>query len=120
MSSKASPLHGVVDARRWKAERILGRLVIVVHAAFLDAGFIVPRRDRQIGSAAKLSTEVGATARRHPLSTPRNAARARHERRGRGCVHRRARHLLLQVCSPDQDASGVHRRASIAPLCRAI
>uniref|UniRef100_A0A8I6YGS0 F-box domain-containing protein n=1 Tax=Hordeum vulgare subsp. vulgare TaxID=112509 RepID=A0A8I6YGS0_HORVV len=65
MSSKASPLHGVVDARRWKAERILGRLVIVVHAAFLDAGFIVPRRDRQdrdLSSTCRLSTEVGATA----------------------------------------------------------
>ncbi|VAI54125.1 unnamed protein product [Triticum turgidum subsp. durum] len=65
MSSLVSPLHGVVDARRWNTERLLGRLVIMVHAAFLDAGFMVPRRnrrDRDLSSTCRLPTEVGATA----------------------------------------------------------
>ncbi|KAF7077549.1 hypothetical protein CFC21_082085 [Triticum aestivum] len=65
MSSMVSPLHGVVDARRWNAERRLGRLVIVVHAAFLEAGFSVPRRhrrDRDLSYTCRLPTEVGATA----------------------------------------------------------
>ncbi|RLN29313.1 hypothetical protein C2845_PM05G23230 [Panicum miliaceum] len=35
-----SPLHRVVDGRRWDAERLLGRLIVVVHAAYLDAGFV--------------------------------------------------------------------------------
>ncbi|XBH97731.1 hypothetical protein VPH35_127357 [Triticum aestivum] len=37
--AEISPLHRVIDARRWDAERLLGRLIVVVHAAFLDAGF---------------------------------------------------------------------------------
>ncbi|XBI02775.1 hypothetical protein VPH35_131282 [Triticum aestivum] len=60
MSSNVSPLHRVVDARRWEAEPLLGRLVIVVHAAFLEAGFIVPRRGNP--SPCRLPPEVGATA----------------------------------------------------------
>ncbi|GJN14176.1 hypothetical protein PR202_gb00965 [Eleusine coracana subsp. coracana] len=35
-----SPLHKVVDADRWDAEGLLGRLIIFIHAAFLDAGFV--------------------------------------------------------------------------------
>uniref|UniRef100_K3ZEE3 Uncharacterized protein n=1 Tax=Setaria italica TaxID=4555 RepID=K3ZEE3_SETIT len=65
-----SPLHRVIDAGRWNAERLLGRLIIVVHAAFLDAGFVpVPHRSgrkpgpvpRQAGrTASALSLRYGA------------------------------------------------------------
>uniref|UniRef100_J3N0Q4 F-box domain-containing protein n=1 Tax=Oryza brachyantha TaxID=4533 RepID=J3N0Q4_ORYBR len=38
--AKTSPLHRVIDAARWAAELLLGRLVVLAHAAFLDAGFM--------------------------------------------------------------------------------
>uniref|UniRef100_A0A453SSV5 Uncharacterized protein n=2 Tax=Aegilops tauschii subsp. strangulata TaxID=200361 RepID=A0A453SSV5_AEGTS len=60
ISSNISPLHRVVDARRWDAEPLLGRLVIVVHAAFLEAGFIVRRRGDPL--PCRLPTEAGAMA----------------------------------------------------------
>ncbi|KAI5017802.1 hypothetical protein ZWY2020_042690 [Hordeum vulgare] len=108
MSSKASPLHGVVDARRWNAERILGRLVIVVHAAFLDAGFIVPRRDRRddrdLSSTCRLPTEAGATASALSLEYTAPQLLPRHDMSAaalRVCTD--GRHVIfylqLQVCS---------------------
>nr|XP_020187386.1 uncharacterized protein LOC109773102 [Aegilops tauschii subsp. strangulata] len=56
----ANSPHSVVDARRWDAEPLLGRLVIVVHAAFLEAGFIVRRRGDPL--PCRLPTEAGAMA----------------------------------------------------------
>ncbi|XP_044443799.1 uncharacterized protein [Triticum aestivum] len=63
--AETSPLHRVIDARRWDAERLLGRLIVVVHAAFLDAGFAphahgVPKHRR-------VPRRVGATASTLPL-----------------------------------------------------
>ncbi|KAF8730846.1 hypothetical protein HU200_016711 [Digitaria exilis] len=37
----SSPLHKVIDARQWDALCFLGRLMAVVHAAFIDAGFVL-------------------------------------------------------------------------------
>lgn len=55
-----SPLHRVIDAGRWDAEPHVGRLIILIHAAFVDAGFVplpvIPGGDgqvpREIGPAA--------------------------------------------------------------------
>ncbi|KAK3138977.1 hypothetical protein QOZ80_5AG0376060 [Eleusine coracana subsp. coracana] len=38
---KISPLLKVMDAIRWDDEGLLGRLIILVHAAFLHAGFLL-------------------------------------------------------------------------------
>ncbi|OEL23282.1 hypothetical protein BAE44_0015699 [Dichanthelium oligosanthes] len=55
-----SPLHRAIDAGRWGAERVLGRLIIVVHAAFLDAGFVpVRHRSRRPGPVPR---QAGRTA----------------------------------------------------------
>nr|CAB3465455.1 unnamed protein product [Digitaria exilis] len=40
-----SPLHSAITAGQWDAERLLGRLIVLVHAAFLDAGFVPLARD---------------------------------------------------------------------------
>lgn len=40
MAKMNSPLHRVIDARRWDGELLLGRLFILFHAAFVDAGFL--------------------------------------------------------------------------------
>ncbi|KAF7093883.1 hypothetical protein CFC21_096263 [Triticum aestivum] len=63
--AEMSPLHRVIDAARWDKERLLGRLIILVHAAFLDAGFVfhadsvlksgrVPRRAGRTASTLSL------------------------------------------------------------------
>lgn len=106
MSSKVSPLHGIVDARRWDAERILGRLVIVVHAAFLEAGFVVSRRhrrDRDLSSTCRLPTELGETASTLSLEYTAPQLLPRHDMDGaalRVCTD--GRHIIfylqLQVC----------------------
>ncbi|TVU19039.1 hypothetical protein EJB05_35166, partial [Eragrostis curvula] len=60
-----SPLHKAIDAERWDVERPLGRLFLVFHAAFLDAGFVplphpsgkrrpIPREAGQTASALSL------------------------------------------------------------------
>ncbi|KAI4976904.1 hypothetical protein ZWY2020_050511 [Hordeum vulgare] len=58
--AEISPLHRVIDAARWDAERLLGRLIILVHAAFLDAVFVV-HADR-VGKSGRVPTRAGATA----------------------------------------------------------
>ncbi|KAF7085527.1 hypothetical protein CFC21_088941 [Triticum aestivum] len=125
MSSKVSPLHGVVDARRWDAERILGRLVIVVHAAFLDAGFIVSRphrRDRDLSSTCWLPTELGETASTLSLGLEYTAPQLlpRHDMDGAAlsvCTDGRHVTFYLQACSVQ---TGMYRvcldALSVAPL----
>ncbi|KAK3135775.1 hypothetical protein QOZ80_5BG0423300 [Eleusine coracana subsp. coracana] len=39
--AKISPLLKMIDAIRWDDEGLLGRLIVLVHAAFLDAGFLL-------------------------------------------------------------------------------
>ncbi|TVU19041.1 hypothetical protein EJB05_35168, partial [Eragrostis curvula] len=67
--AKVSPLHKVIDAGLWDAEHPLGRLFILVHAAFLDAGFVplphpsgkrrpIPREAGQTASALSLRYTV--------------------------------------------------------------
>ncbi|XBI02777.1 hypothetical protein VPH35_131284 [Triticum aestivum] len=90
MSSKASPLHRVVDARRWDAEPLLGRLVIVVHAAFLEAGFIVRRRGDL--SPCRLPTEAGATASSLSLKYTASQLLPRHDMDG----------AALRICTDGQ------------------
>ena len=125
MSSKVSPLHGVVDARRWDAERILGRLVIVVHAAFLDAGFIVSRphrRDRDLSSTCWLPTELGKTASILSMGLEYTAPQLlpRHDMDGAALsVCTDGRHVIfyLQACSVRTGMYRVRLDAlSVAPL----
>ncbi|KAF7088564.1 hypothetical protein CFC21_091658 [Triticum aestivum] len=60
--SKTSPLHRVIDAGQWDAERLLGRLIIVVHAAFLDAGFVPATAAAKDPEQGRISKQQGATA----------------------------------------------------------
>ncbi|CAN6283649.1 unnamed protein product [Urochloa humidicola] len=41
MSSNGSPLHKVINTQQWDAQDFLGRLIVVVHAAFIEAGFVL-------------------------------------------------------------------------------
>ncbi|KQJ86298.1 hypothetical protein BRADI_4g04525v3 [Brachypodium distachyon] len=57
MAKMNSPLHRVIDARRWDGELLLGRLFILFHAAFVDAGFLPaaaadPFLPKQLGATA--------------------------------------------------------------------
>ncbi|KAF2944150.1 uncharacterized protein [Oryza sativa Japonica Group] len=66
--AKISPLHKVIDDGRWAAERLLGRLIILAHAAFLDAGFVAAAdaaADQE--NSVRLPSEVGRTAAALPL-----------------------------------------------------
>uniref|UniRef100_N1QSV8 F-box domain-containing protein n=1 Tax=Aegilops tauschii TaxID=37682 RepID=N1QSV8_AEGTA len=59
--TEISPLHRVIDAGRWEAESLLGRLIVIVHAAVLDTGFVshphaVPPK------SGRVPRRVGATA----------------------------------------------------------
>ncbi|KAM3296347.1 hypothetical protein ACQJBY_038597 [Aegilops geniculata] len=103
MGSKVSPLHGVVDASQWDAERLLGRLVIVVHAAFLESGFIVARRHSgDPSSTCRLPTEVGATASTLSLEYTAPQLLPRHDMDAaalRVCTNGRHVIFYLQVCS---------------------
>uniref|UniRef100_J3N0Q3 F-box domain-containing protein n=1 Tax=Oryza brachyantha TaxID=4533 RepID=J3N0Q3_ORYBR len=77
--AKTSPLHRVIGAARWDAERPLGRLVVLAHAAFLDAGFVptgAADDDDELlfpifcgngESAVQLPRKVGRTASSLPL-----------------------------------------------------
>ncbi|KAG2619748.1 hypothetical protein PVAP13_3NG134300 [Panicum virgatum] len=104
-----SPLHRVIDGRRWDAERLLGRLIVVVHAAFLDAGFVPlgahgSRRSRRPGGST-VPKQAGRTA--SALSLRYGAPQLPHHRQGseaaavlRMLAHGR-RHLVLYVkCDP--------------------
>uniref|UniRef100_A0A0E0M581 F-box domain-containing protein n=1 Tax=Oryza punctata TaxID=4537 RepID=A0A0E0M581_ORYPU len=64
--AKTSPLHRVIGAARWDAERPLGRLLILAHAAFLDAGFL-PAGAAADGDSIRLPRKVGRTASSLPL-----------------------------------------------------
>ncbi|XBH76436.1 hypothetical protein VPH35_103069 [Triticum aestivum] len=103
MGSKVSPLHGVVDASQWDAERLLGRLVIVVHAAFLESGFIVARRNSgDPSSTCRLPTEVGATASTLSLEYTAPQLLPRQDMDGaalRVCTNGRHVIFYLQVCT---------------------
>ncbi|TVU19036.1 hypothetical protein EJB05_35163, partial [Eragrostis curvula] len=58
--ARVSPLHKVIEAGRWDEERPLGRLFLVVHAAFLDAGFApLPH---PAGKRGPIPKEAGRTA----------------------------------------------------------
>jgi len=58
MPRNLHPLVGAIDAGQWDAEAPLGRIVLVAHAAFLDAGF-VPCGDQ---ASRRVPTQVGLTA----------------------------------------------------------
>uniref|UniRef100_A0A0E0JYB3 F-box domain-containing protein n=1 Tax=Oryza punctata TaxID=4537 RepID=A0A0E0JYB3_ORYPU len=64
--AKISPLHRVIDDGRWAAERLLGRLIILAHAAFLDAGFVAAAAADEENSV-RLPPQVGRTASALPL-----------------------------------------------------
>uniref|UniRef100_A0A0E0B7I9 F-box domain-containing protein n=1 Tax=Oryza glumipatula TaxID=40148 RepID=A0A0E0B7I9_9ORYZ len=95
---KTSPLHRVIGAARWDAERPLGRLLILAHAAFLDAGF-VPAAAADDDNSIRLPRKVGRTASSLPLRYaapqllhwPDDAAAVQL----RLCAH--GRHLVLYV-----------------------
>uniref|UniRef100_A0A0E0M577 F-box domain-containing protein n=1 Tax=Oryza punctata TaxID=4537 RepID=A0A0E0M577_ORYPU len=95
--AKTSPLHNVIGAARWDAERPLGRILILAHAAFLNAGF-VPAADGDENSV-RLPRKVGRTASSLPLRYaapqllhwPESAAAVQL----RLCAH--GRHLVLYV-----------------------
>ncbi|XP_052134629.1 uncharacterized protein LOC127753204 [Oryza glaberrima] len=95
---KISPLHRVIGAARWDAERPLGRLLILAHAAFLDAGF-VPAAAADDDNSIRLPRKVGRTASSLPLRYaapqllhwPDDAAAVQL----RLCAH--GRHLVLYV-----------------------
>ncbi|KAE8781334.1 F-box domain containing protein [Hordeum vulgare] len=104
--AEISPLHWVIDAARWDAERLLGRLIILVHAAFLDAGFVV-HADR-VGKSGRVPTRAGATASNLSLvyaaSLRRDAAVPLHMR-----AH--GMHIVFYVCVPrfaQDPRPGVH------------
>uniref|UniRef100_A0A0E0M580 F-box domain-containing protein n=1 Tax=Oryza punctata TaxID=4537 RepID=A0A0E0M580_ORYPU len=61
--AETSPLHRITGAAVWDAEPLLGRLIILAHAAFLDAGFVptgAAADDAQ--SSVRLPRQVGTTA----------------------------------------------------------
>ncbi|RLM99817.1 hypothetical protein C2845_PM06G23900 [Panicum miliaceum] len=101
-----SPLHRAIDGRRWDAERLLGRLIVIVHAAFLDAGFVPlgahGSRSRRPGST--VPKQAGRTA--SALSLRYGAPQLLHRQGSeaaavlRMLAHGR-RHLILYVkCDP--------------------
>ncbi|CAN6347126.1 unnamed protein product [Urochloa humidicola] len=57
-----SPLHRAIDSVRWDAERLLGRLIVVVHAAFLDAGFDPLPHDPHCRRSSTVPKQVGRTS----------------------------------------------------------
>ncbi|KAF0905721.1 hypothetical protein E2562_008799 [Oryza meyeriana var. granulata] len=61
MRTRRHPLHDAIDAGRWDAEPPLGRLVVVAHAALLDAGF-VPCGSGRPAFRRPLPEQVGAVA----------------------------------------------------------
>ncbi|CAN6355442.1 unnamed protein product [Urochloa humidicola] len=57
-----SPLHRAIDAVRWDAERLLGRLIVIVHAAFLDAGFVPLPHDPRSRRPGTVPKQAGRTS----------------------------------------------------------
>ncbi|OEL20782.1 hypothetical protein BAE44_0018201 [Dichanthelium oligosanthes] len=84
------PLAEAMDARRWDAEAPLGRIVLVAHAAFLDAGFVSygkpasHRLPRQVGlTTSTLSLRYSTPE----LVSPRRNATAADAAVLRLCAH---------------------------------
>uniref|UniRef100_A0A0D9XHK1 F-box domain-containing protein n=1 Tax=Leersia perrieri TaxID=77586 RepID=A0A0D9XHK1_9ORYZ len=76
--SKHHPLHDAIDAGDWDAEPLLGRLVVIAHAAFLHTGFIPCAGD---GDRRYLPDEIGAVASKLALHyTTRELLEIRDER----------------------------------------
>jgi hypothetical protein len=117
--AEVSPLHRVIDSDRWAAECLLGRLIILVHATFLDAGFLpdahsVPTKSgrvpRWVGvTASTLSLRYVAPRRKYEPVAPR--------------IRAIGMHVVFYVCLPRfaGDARPVMHRAcvdacSAAPL----
>uniref|UniRef100_A0A0D9XHJ1 F-box domain-containing protein n=1 Tax=Leersia perrieri TaxID=77586 RepID=A0A0D9XHJ1_9ORYZ len=96
--AKISPLHKVINARQWDAERLLGRLVILAHAAFLDAGFVPAVADDDQNSV-RLPRKIGRTAATLPLryAAPQLLHRAAAAVQLRLCAHS-GRLLVFYVC----------------------
>ncbi|KAG2628041.1 hypothetical protein PVAP13_3KG230100 [Panicum virgatum] len=102
-----SPLHTgpAIDGRRWDAERLLGRLIVVVHAAFLDAGFVPlgaqGSRSRRPGGGT-VPKQAGRTA--SALSLRYGAPQLLHHREAAAVLRMLAhgrRHLVLYAeCDP--------------------
>ncbi|KQJ86294.1 hypothetical protein BRADI_4g04508v3, partial [Brachypodium distachyon] len=85
-----SPLHRVIDARRWDGELLLGRLFLVFHAAF-PRRRLPPRPRRRSGF--RLSPKAGRRHSLDPLPPLPRAADPR-GRRPQGLRARAARGLL--------------------------
>ncbi|XBH97667.1 hypothetical protein VPH35_127311 [Triticum aestivum] len=93
--AEISPLHRVIDAARWDAERLLGRLIILVHAAFLDTGFVL--HADSVLKSVRVPVEADATASNLSL------VYAASSRRGAAVpLHMRAQgmHIVFYVCMP--------------------
>nr|CAB3461690.1 unnamed protein product [Digitaria exilis] len=95
-----SPLHSAITAGQWDAERLLGRLIVLVHAAFLDAGFVPLARDP---CPAKVPRKAGRTA--SALSLRYGAPQLLHRHDAEavvlGLLVHGSRHLILYVkCDP--------------------
>ncbi|KAM0880898.1 hypothetical protein ACQ4PT_033262 [Festuca glaucescens] len=78
--AEVSPLHRVIDSGRWDAERLLGRLIILVHATFLDAGF-VPHDAHSVPTKVRPGSEAGGRDGLDPVPPLRRAAPAGRSRR---------------------------------------
>ncbi|KAK3138978.1 hypothetical protein QOZ80_5AG0376070 [Eleusine coracana subsp. coracana] len=107
-----SPLHKVIDAVRWDAEGLLGRLIIFIHAVFLDGGFVPLPLDpsRKRGPQPQVSREAGRTASSLSLRPVRDVALGAggRARRRAAPVGRARRHVVSE---------GLCRRA-LVHLCR--
>ncbi|CAN6293998.1 unnamed protein product [Urochloa humidicola] len=96
MPTSRHPLVGVIDAGQWDAEAPLGRIILVAHAAFLNAGFI-PCGNQP---SRRVPTQVGLTSSTLSLRytipelvNPRDAAAADDTAVLRLCAH--GRFLIL-------------------------
>ncbi|CAN6328524.1 unnamed protein product [Urochloa humidicola] len=57
-----SPLHRAIDTVRWDAERLLGRLIVIIYAAFLDAGFVPLPHDPRSRRRDTVPKQAGRTS----------------------------------------------------------
>ncbi|KAE8781336.1 hypothetical protein D1007_45372 [Hordeum vulgare] len=115
--AEMSPLHRVIDAARWDAERLLGRLIILVHAAFLNVGFVL--HADSVGKSGRVPRRAGRTA-----STLSLVYAAPRRRDAAVPLHMRAHdmHIVFYVCVPRAPDSPKTRgqerivRRAVAPL----
>ncbi|CAN6355441.1 unnamed protein product [Urochloa humidicola] len=98
-----SPLHRAIDAVRWDRERLLGRLIVLVHAAFLDAGFVPLPHDPRARRPCSVPKQAGRTSSTLSLRYGVPQLLHRHDPKAaalRILAHVR-RHLILCVrCDP--------------------